>query len=186
MPDLIRMDCIRRWGAIILALIAITIPSIVVAQQADPNAAGAKAAPAKISPAAAEKLVKYAIIAVDQGNKTGNYSVLRELCSPNFQATTSTAGFADAFAPLRKAHIDMSGLVMKQPQMQQPVIEKGFLRITGFFPSAPVRINFRISYTLINGQPRIAGLAINPVKATANADTTTKSNKVDKTSEQQQ
>ena len=45
--------------------------TVVLAQE---NAAAQ--APRAVNPVVAEKLVKYAIIAIDQGNTTGNYSVL--------------------------------------------------------------------------------------------------------------
>lgn len=126
--------------------------------------------PRAVNPAVAEKLVKYAIIAVDQGNATGNYSVLRELGTPQFQATTSSARLSDAFAKLRKMKIDMSALLMLKPTFSKPpVVENGQLRIVGFFPTTPMRIDFAMTFAQQNGQPRIAGLALNPVKATAAA-----------------
>jgi len=141
-------------------------------------------APKAINPAVAEKLVKYAIIAIDQGNATGNYSVLRELFTPKFQATVSSAQLSDAFAKLRKMKLDMSALVMLKPTFtKQPAVENGQVKIVGYFATTPIRINFSMTYAQQNGQPRIAGLAINPTKATAAADggtadpsTTAKSN----------
>lgn len=130
--------------------------------------------PRAVNPAVAEKLVKYAIIAVDQGNITGNYSVLRELGTPQFQATTSSARLSDAFAKLRKMKLDMSALLMLKPTFAKPpVVENGQLKIVGYFPTTPMRINFSITFAQQNGQPRIAGLALSPAKATAAADGTT-------------
>src|SRR6188472_3379068 len=72
-------------------------------------------APRQVNPALAERLLKYVIIAVDQGNVTGNYSVLRELGTPRFQATTSSGRLSEAFAGLRKMKLDMSALMMLKP-----------------------------------------------------------------------
>ena len=137
---------------------------------AQDNSAAAQA-PRQVNPAVAEKLLKYVIIAVDQGNVTGNYSVLRELGTPRFQATTSSARLFEAFAGLRKLKLDMSALTMLKPTFSKPpVIENGQLKIVGFFPTSPIRINFALSFTQQKGQsPRIANLRIVPVKAAASA-----------------
>jgi hypothetical protein len=39
-------------------------------------------------------LIRQTLLALDQANKTGNYTVLRDLGSPDFQANTA-AGLAD-------------------------------------------------------------------------------------------
>jgi hypothetical protein len=126
--------------------------------------------PRQVNPAVAEKLVKYVIIAVDQGNATGNYSVLRELGTARFQATTSSARLYEAFAGLRRVKLDMSALTMLKPTFTKPpVIEKGQLRIVGFFPTTPIRINFQLSFAQQNGKPKISSMNIVPVKASASA-----------------
>jgi len=136
---------------------------------AQDNTAAAQA-PKPVNPAVAEKLVKYVIIAVDQGNATGNYSVLRELGTARFQAVTSSARLSDAFANLRKIKIDMSALMMLKPVFSKPpAIENGQLKIAGYFATTPIRIRFTMSFAQQNGQPRIASLNIVPVKATAAA-----------------
>lgn len=127
-------------------------------------------APKPFNPAVAEKLVKYVIIAVDQGNATGNYSVLRELGTARFQAATSSGRLSEAFANLRKMKLDLSALMMLKPVFTNPpVIDNGQLRIAGYFATTPIRINFTMSFAQQNGVPRIANLNIVPVKATAAA-----------------
>ncbi|MFO0994532.1 MAG: hypothetical protein U1E67_21670 [Hyphomicrobiales bacterium] len=157
-----------RFGAR-LALILLIVLGSHTALMAQDNAAATQK-PRGINPVIAEKLVKYAIIAVDQGNATGNYSVLRELGTPRFQATTSSARLSDAFAGLRKMKLDMSALMMLKPTFTKPpVVENGQLKVVGFFPTTPIRINFAISYAQQNGQARIATLNITPAKVTAAA-----------------
>jgi len=126
--------------------------------------------PQAVNPAIAEKLVKYAIIAIDQGNATGNYSVLRELLTPRFQAAASSAQLFEAFAPLRRMKLDMSALTMIKPVFARPpAIENGQLKIAGYFATTPIQINFTMTYAEQNGQPRLAGVSITPVKADAAA-----------------
>ena len=61
-------------------------------------------------------LVKSAMLALDQANKTGNYTVLRDLGSNNFQVNTA-ARLAEIFASLRQQHLDMAGIVVLDPQL---------------------------------------------------------------------
>lgn len=51
-----------------------------------------------------------------QANKTGNYSVLRDPGSPNFQAK-SAAQLGDIFASQRKQALDFSAVAVFEPQL---------------------------------------------------------------------
>src|SRR5262245_35616863 len=54
-------------------------------------------------------LIRTTLLALDQANKTGNYTVLRDLGAPDFQAN-SAAQLADIFAQQRRDNIDLSGV----------------------------------------------------------------------------
>src|SRR5260370_41148825 len=56
-------------------------------------------------------LIRSTLLALDQANKTGNYTVLRDLGSPGFQTNTA-ARLAEIFASQRKDNIDLSGVVV--------------------------------------------------------------------------
>jgi len=92
-------------------------------------------------------LIRETLIALDQANKTGNYTVLRDLGSPAFQANTS-AKLAEIFAPERRDNLDLSGVAVLEPQLSLlPQIEaNGLLHMTGFFPSAPQQVNFDVAF----------------------------------------
>lgn len=111
-------------------------------------------------PAFSEMLVKNSIIALNQANLTGNYSVLRELGTPAFQATNSTARLSDIFANLRADRLDMSGIVLLAPTLTSAQRLKDQMRLTGFFDSKPVRIRFDAAYLNIGGKMRLHGLAV--------------------------
>jgi hypothetical protein len=42
--------------------------------------------------------IRSALLALDQANKTGNYTVLRELGAPGFQAANTAARLSEIFA----------------------------------------------------------------------------------------
>jgi hypothetical protein len=106
-------------------------------------------------------LVRSALLALDQANKTGNYTVLRDLGSSDFQAN-SAARLADIFAQQRKDNVDLSGVSVIDPQLTLlPQIEaNGLLHMAGFFPSVPTQVNFEMLYAPVNGHWRLFGLSV--------------------------
>ncbi len=107
-------------------------------------------------------LVRSALLAVDQANKTGNYSVLRDLGAPGLQVNTD-AQLAEIFAGQRRQGIDLAAVAVLEPQLTLlPQIEpNGMLHMAGFFPSAPMRVNFELMFEPVNRQWKIFGVAVN-------------------------
>jgi hypothetical protein len=106
-------------------------------------------------------LIRSALLALDQANKTGNYTVLRDLGSPEFQVN-SAAQLADIFAKERHDNIDLSGVAVIDPQLTLlPQIESnGMMHMAGFFPSVPTQVNFELLYAPVNRQWRLFALAV--------------------------
>lgn len=107
-------------------------------------------------------LIRSALLALDEANKTGNYSVLRDLGAPGFQLANSDARLAEIFASQRKENLDLSGVAVLEPQLSLlPQIEaNGMMRMAGFFPSVPTQVNFELLYESVNRQWRLMGLAV--------------------------
>ena len=122
---------------------------------------GGGARPAQIDRNGVLVLVRSSLLALDHANKTGNYTVLRELGSPQFQLNTD-ARLAEIFAPQRRDNLDLSGVAALDPQLTlMPQIEpNGMMRIKGFFPSIPAQINFELLYAPVDGRWRLFGLSI--------------------------
>ncbi|MBZ9852030.1 hypothetical protein LB565_29030 [Mesorhizobium sp. CA14] len=106
-------------------------------------------------------LVRYALLAVDQANKTGNYTVLRDLGAPGLQASTA-AQLAEIFASQRKQGIDLAGVAVLEPQLTLlPQIEtNGMLHMAGFFPSVPFRLNFELLFAPADHQWKLFGISV--------------------------
>lgn len=106
-------------------------------------------------------LIRSALLALDQANKTGNYTVLRDLGSPEFQVN-SAAQLADIFAKQRHDNIDLSGVAVIDPQLTLlPQIEaNGMMHMAGFFPSVPTQVNFELLYAPVNRQWRLFGVSV--------------------------
>jgi hypothetical protein len=106
-------------------------------------------------------LVRSALLALDQANKTGNYTVLRDLGAPGFQVNTA-ARLSEIFAKQRNDNLDLSGVAVIDPQLSLlPQIEaNGLMRMAGFFPSVPSQVNFELVFAPANGQWRLFGISV--------------------------
>jgi hypothetical protein len=80
------------------------------------NAAPAAPQPAQIDRNGVLILIRSTVLALDQANKTGNYTVLRDLGAPGFQANTA-ARLAEIFASQRRDNLDLSGVAVIDPQL---------------------------------------------------------------------
>jgi hypothetical protein len=136
-------------------LAAVAVQDRAVAQQAPK--------PAQIDRNGLLILLKSTLVALDHANKTGNYTVLRDLAAPNFAAANNAARLAEIFANLRRDKVDLSGALVLDPQLtvMPEITQNGMLHFAGFFPSAPMQINFELLYAPVDGQWRLFGIAAN-------------------------
>jgi hypothetical protein len=106
-------------------------------------------------------LIRSILLALDQANKTGNYTVLRDLGAPGFQTNTA-ARLAEIFAKLRNDNLDLSGVAVIDPQLSLlPQIEaNGLMHMTGFFPSVPTQVNFDLLFAPVAGQWKLFGMSV--------------------------
>ncbi len=119
-------------------------------------------------------MARNAVIALNQANVTGNYSVLRDMGTPNFQMSNSSARLAEIFAALRTKKLDLSPIFFFNPKFaSQPTIQDGqIIRLAGYFPTSPEIVNFDLAFQLIGEQWMLAGIAVNiapPTEAQASA-----------------
>ena len=116
-------------------------------------------------------LICSTLLALNQANATGNYSVFRELAAPGFQIGNSTGQLSETFAEFRNHHFDLSPIVLLQPKLvRKPEIDqRGMLRISGFFSTEPDRVNFDLMYQFLDGQWRLFGIAANTTPETPTA-----------------
>jgi len=105
-------------------------------------------------------LLRTSFSALDQANRTGNYTVLRDLAAPSFAAANNPARLGEIFANLRRDKVDLSGVLVMEPQLtvMPEITPNGLLHFAGFFPSASSRLNFEILFAPVDGQWRLFGL----------------------------
>jgi hypothetical protein len=130
-------------------------------QQTQPPQAAQPPQPAQIDRNGVLILIRSTLLALDQANKTGNYTVLRDLGAPGFQVNTA-ARLAEIFAKQRNDKIDLSAIATVDPQLSLPaqIEPDGRLHVAGLFPSAPAPVNFDLTFTPVDGQWRLLGLSV--------------------------
>jgi hypothetical protein len=157
-----------RWFSAALVILVVgsvttdaqqSAPAQPAAPPAQPQAA---AKPANIDRNGVLMLVRSAILALDQANKTGNYTVLRDLGAPGFQVNTA-ARLAEIFASQRNDKLDLSGVAVIDPQLTvlPEIGQNGMMRMVGFFPSVPSQVNFELVFAPVDGQWRLFGISVN-------------------------
>ena len=107
-------------------------------------------------------LVRSTLTTLSDANRAGNYSVLRDLATPDFQASNTAADLGIAFLSLRRHNVDLFALAFTTPQFTAApaVSPQGILRLTGFFPMQSSQLNFDLSYRVVNGQWRPHNISI--------------------------
>jgi hypothetical protein len=159
----------RRFATIALSLY---VAGVCLTSAALTNSARAEQAakPASIERPGVLILVRSSLLALDHANKTGVYTVLRDLGSPQFQTNTA-ARLSDIFAGQRRDKLDLSAVAAVDPQLSTPpqIDPNGMLRLVGFFPAGQQQLNFDLSFAPVNGQWRLFGISagLGPSPATA-------------------
>jgi hypothetical protein len=116
-------------------------------------------------------LIFSTLIALNQANTTGNYTVLRDLGAPGFQSANSSTGIAGALATLRPRNLNLSAILLFQPKfLRKPDIDaQGMLRATGHFTTRP-RVNFDLIFQFVGGRWRLFGMAVDTSQTLPPAD----------------
>jgi hypothetical protein len=149
-------DMQRGWRILIFAA---ALAAIASAGHAEAPKQAPK--PAQIDRNGVLILIRSTLLALDQANKTGNYTVLRDIGAPGFQSNTA-ARLGEIFAKLRSDNLDLAGVAVIDPQLNLlPQIEaSGMMHMAGFFPSVPTQVNFDLSFAPVNGQWRLFGISV--------------------------
>lgn len=112
-------------------------------------------------------LIRGHLLALNQANISGDYSVLRDLAAPGFREANNPARLTEIFTELRARNLDMSPVSVINPQLIRPpaIDDQGYLRLTGFVPSRPQQINFDLAFELVGNRWRLFGIAVQAVDA---------------------
>jgi hypothetical protein len=156
--------------AFVLGLVLLPVTAVSVATEEQRPAQAPAPAPAAAPqqqqlPVPLEQalyLIRSTLLTLNDANRTGNYTVLRDLASPDFQNRNTAADLSDSFADLRRRHFDLFSVALAAPQLAAaPALDgNGLLRLTGFFPTRPQQINFDLLFQNVGGQWRLFGISV--------------------------
>lgn len=106
-------------------------------------------------------MIRNAVIALSQANITGNYTVVRELGTADFQMTNNPARLAEIFTTLRSRKIDLSPVMVFSPKYTNgPTLDGQILRVAGYFPTTPEQVQFELAYQYAGDQWLLGGIAV--------------------------
>ena len=147
-----------RLRPLIVALLLALLPAGARLEDKPPPAAPQQAANAlPVGLEQALYLIRSTLLTLNDANRSGNYTVLRDLSAPDFQAKNTAAELGAVFADLRRSKVDLFAVALLGPQLSTaPYLDPSkMLRLTGYFPTRPLQINFDLSYQAVNGQWRL-------------------------------
>src|SRR5262245_51506904 len=80
-------------------------------------------------------LVRATLLTLNDANRSGNYTVLRDLAAPDFQARNTAADLSQIFAEIRQRKFDLFAVALVAPQLSAPpyLDPNKMLKIIGFF-----------------------------------------------------
>lgn len=110
-----------------------------------------------------DSLVRSTIVAFNQANLTGNFSVLRDLGSLEFQRVNTDQELATQFSQFRALNLDIGAVTLYEPVFtKKPVIDQnGYMQLQGYFPTEGIRIEFDLIFSLSEGRWRIQQISVN-------------------------
>ena len=161
----------RRWGLLAAMLLAAAPAASQQKgdpkQKSDPPHSAQQPPPqqqpqVQVSVEQALYLIRSTLLTLNDANRSGNYTVLRDLAAPDFQAKNTAADLALVFSDLRQRKFDLFAVALAAPQLTAaPTLDANkMLRLTGFFPTRPSQINFDLIYRNVGGQWQLFGIAV--------------------------
>ncbi|MFN3237745.1 MAG: hypothetical protein ACE37D_11900 [Pseudomonadales bacterium] len=102
------------------------------------------------------------MIALDNANRTGDYSILHALGAPGFQTNNSVGSLYDSFRNFRDTRTDLGRAILIEPTYYMPrTIDKdGLLRLRGGFETRPLAIRFDLIFQQVEGAWRLLAISV--------------------------
>jgi hypothetical protein len=128
--------------------------------QQPPPAQNAAASPVSLDQAL--YLIRSTLLTLNDANRSGNYTVLRDLAAPGFQVRNSAADLGVIFADLRRRRVDLFAVALIAPQLAAaPALDSsGMLRLSGHFPTEPLQIKFDLLFENVERNWRLFGISV--------------------------
>lgn len=156
------------WSVLGAVTLTLSTPSHTLAQSQQQTSSSMRTASVP-SETVLARLVWSTMIALDNANRTGNYSVLYALGSPTFKQRNSPQQLFDNFAPLRQNRIDVGRTLFLSPTYYIPptILPDGSLRLRGGFEDRAKSVRFDLIYSNSGSGWQISALSVAEMAASA-------------------
>ncbi len=149
-----------------IALAGASVPA--TAQQAIPRPTAAPPQSQVPVPGQLElsKMLWSTVLAVDHANRSGNYSVLRDMSSQGFQIANNAANLAQIFSGLRNQQVDLSDALLVPPTyLDAPrMVQANVLQVRGLFQLRPNSLYFDMYFAWEQGGWKLHGIDVQGVR----------------------
>lgn len=110
------------------------------------------------------KLLWSTVAAVDHANKSGNYSVLRDISAQGFQVNFNPARLTEVFSSIRSLNIDLSNALLVPPTYYEApqLVSNDVFRVRGVFQMRPISIGFDMYFQWEQGRWKLFGIDLQP------------------------
>ncbi|MEO0419627.1 MAG: hypothetical protein AAF249_12245 [Pseudomonadota bacterium] len=112
------------------------------------------------------RMIWSTVAAVDHANRSGNYSVLRDISAQPFQINYNPAKLTEIFAGLRNSNIDLSTALLVPPTYYEApqMVREDLFRVKGLFQLRPISITFDMFFQWEQGRWKLAGIDLQPAE----------------------
>ncbi len=113
------------------------------------------------------KLVWSTMVAVDNANTSGNYSVLRDNSATGFQMANDQARLTEIFAGLRASRLDLANALLVPPTFTADprFLQPDVIQLQGVFQIRPSPLRFDLIYQWEQGRWKLFGINVGPLDA---------------------
>lgn len=147
--------------AIAMALALVGASALAQDAPAEPQPEPRAEAPL-VEPSYATALIRDVLAAVNHGNWTGNYTVLRDIAAPEFALANDPTRLAGLFTPLREERLDLLQAMVVDPVILDSALSDTGqeLRLTGFVPLQPRHVSFDLVLGLEGRRWLLLGISV--------------------------
>jgi len=112
------------------------------------------------------KMIWSTVAAVDHANRSGNYSVLRDISAQGFQVNNNAAQLAQVFSGLRGLQVDLSNALLVPPTftVAPQMIRDDIFQVQGVFQMRPISIGFDLYFQWEQGRWKLFGIDLQPLE----------------------
>lgn len=115
-----------------------------------------------VEPSYATALIRDVLAAVNHGNWTGNYTVLRDYAAPEFGLANDPTRLAGLFTDVRAERLDLLQVMVTEPVLVDTQLSQSGreLRLTGYFPLQPRHVSFDLVFGLEGRRWLLLGISV--------------------------